>query len=122
MLAFCSSTTALLQVCQTSRPFYSGAHHTGEVGDFDFALEKPAANLLIRLCTTKGTEVARAIVDVKLLRDGTWAMWCLAEDGGVQAERWVAGSDAWEVRVRRMTSKNALHPQSRACSSSPERR
>lgn len=90
-----------LQVRQTSRPFAGGAQQVSNVDglNFQFALERPAANLLIRLCTIKGTEVARAIVDIKLLRDGTWAMWCLADDGGVQAERWVSGSEPWQVAV-----------------------
>jgi hypothetical protein len=60
-------------------------------------MKKPNATIILKLGTTRGVELAQAVLDIKLLRDGTFAIWGLAEHGHVQATRWAPRSAPWQV-------------------------
>jgi hypothetical protein len=70
-------------------------------------MDRPSATIIFKLSTPKGVELAQAVVDVKALRDGQFAVWALADDGGVQSMRWTPGSPAWQVCAA-MSLKNML--------------
>ena len=82
------------------------AIHTGSAGSaaqalhkFNFMMVKTTATVILKLSAPAGTELAQAVLDIQALRDGTFAMWALASDGGVQAVRWKPADGMWQVRL-----------------------
>jgi hypothetical protein len=76
-------------------------NHAGDpvpLHQFKFSMDRPGGTIILKLSSPKGVELAQAVLDVKVLRDGNFAMWALADDGGVQSARWTPGTAAWEVR------------------------
>ena len=72
----------------------AGALHT-----FSFELKKPSATLhLTVVCKKSRRELAKAVLDVQMLRDRQVTMWALAADGGVQSDRRVPDTGTWMVR------------------------
>ena len=66
---------------------------------FSFPLEQRSAHLIFKLSTFDGHELAQAVVNLKALKDGDFALWAIAADGGVLARRWHSGMEPWHVRT-----------------------
>ena len=88
-----SSATICLDAVPEDEEERTTPHH-----DFKFTLDRPGGTIVLKLSTPKGVELAQAVLDVKVLRDGGFALWALADDGAVQSTRWFPDKPAWQVR------------------------